>query len=89
MFESQDQGCVFMEAHMNPSSCHEMVPLPRQMGDMAPIYFKNSIADCDEEWEMNKKLVDFSSKDIRHDVSYTSIFSCLSLFLIPEICWIK
>lgn len=44
MFESQDQDCVFMETHMNPKRRQHMVleciPLPRELGDMAPIYFK-------------------------------------------------
>lgn len=44
MFESQDLDCVFMETHMNPRKRQHMVleciPLPRELGDMAPIYFK-------------------------------------------------
>lgn len=44
MFESQDLDCVFMEAHIYPRKQKHMVleciPLPRELGDMAPIYFK-------------------------------------------------
>ena len=44
MFESQDLDCVFMETHMNLRRRQHMVlecvPLPRELGDMAPIYFK-------------------------------------------------
>lgn len=44
MFESQDLDCVFMETHLNPRQRRHMVleciPLPRELGDMAPIYFK-------------------------------------------------
>ncbi|XP_054649293.1 CWF19-like protein 2 [Dunckerocampus dactyliophorus] len=72
MFESQDLDCVFMEAHLNPRRRQHMVleciPLPRELGDMAPIYFKKAIMECDEEWAMNKKVVDLSSKDIRKAV---------------------
>ncbi|XP_059930341.1 CWF19-like protein 2 [Gadus macrocephalus] len=72
MFESQDQDCVFMETHMNPRRRQHMVlecvPLPRELGDMAPIYYKKAIMDCDEEWAMNKKVVNLSSKDIRQAV---------------------
>ncbi|XP_078102467.1 CWF19-like protein 2 [Sander vitreus] len=72
MFESQELDCVFMETHMNPRKRHhlvlECIPLPRELGDMAPIYFKKAIMECDEEWAMNKKVVDLSSKDIRHAV---------------------
>uniref|UniRef100_A0A3P8ZY04 CWF19-like protein 2 n=1 Tax=Esox lucius TaxID=8010 RepID=A0A3P8ZY04_ESOLU len=72
MFENQDQDCVFMETHMNVKRRQHMVleciPLPRELGDMAPIYFKKALMECDEEWAMNKKVVDLSSKDIRHAV---------------------
>ncbi|XP_044059505.1 CWF19-like protein 2 [Siniperca chuatsi] len=72
MFESQELDCVFMETHMNPRRRQHMVleciPLPRELGDMAPIYFKKAIMECDEEWAMNKKIVDLSSKDIRQAV---------------------
>ncbi|XP_033486307.1 CWF19-like protein 2 [Epinephelus lanceolatus] len=72
MFESQELDCVFMETHMFPRKRQHMVleciPLPRELGDMAPIYFKKAIMECDEEWAMNKKVVDLSSKDIRRAV---------------------
>uniref|UniRef100_A0A7N8YDB2 CWF19-like protein 2 n=1 Tax=Mastacembelus armatus TaxID=205130 RepID=A0A7N8YDB2_9TELE len=72
MFESMELDCVFMETYMNPRRKQHMVleciPLPRELGDMAPIYFKKAIMECDEEWAMNKKIVDLSSKDIRKAV---------------------
>ncbi|XP_041796321.1 CWF19-like protein 2 [Chelmon rostratus] len=72
MFESQELDCVFMETHMNPRKRQHMVleciPLPRELGDMAPIYFKKAIMECDEEWAMNKKIVDLSSKHIRQAI---------------------
>ncbi|XP_056139569.1 CWF19-like protein 2 [Lampris incognitus] len=68
-FESQDLDCVFMETHINPRRRQHMVleciPLPRELGDMAPIYFKKAIMECDEEWANNKKVVDLSAKDVR------------------------
>ncbi|KAM6933686.1 CWF19-like protein 2 [Xenentodon cancila] len=72
MFESLELDCVFMETYMNPRRKHHMVleciPLPRELGDMAPIYFKKALLECDEEWAMNKKIVDLSSKDVRQAV---------------------
>uniref|UniRef100_A0A3P8WTT8 Cwf19-like C-terminal domain-containing protein n=1 Tax=Cynoglossus semilaevis TaxID=244447 RepID=A0A3P8WTT8_CYNSE len=72
MFESQELDCVFMETHMNLQRKQHMVleciPLPKELGDMAPIYFKKAILECDEEWAMNKKIVDLSSKDVRRAV---------------------
>ncbi|XP_015276375.1 PREDICTED: CWF19-like protein 2 [Gekko japonicus] len=69
MFEAEDQDCVFLETHLSTKKRYHMVyeciPLPREVGDMAPIYFKKAIMECDEEWSMNKKLIDLSSKDVR------------------------
>ncbi|XP_051011824.1 CWF19-like protein 2 [Acomys russatus] len=72
MFEDKGLDCVFLEANMGMKKQYHMVyeciPLPKEMGDMAPIYFKKAILDSDEEWSMNKKLIDLSSKDIRKSV---------------------
>ncbi|KAJ8410813.1 hypothetical protein AAFF_G00187700 [Aldrovandia affinis] len=72
MFEDQDQDCVFLETHMNPKKrqhmVYECVPLPKELGDMAPIYFKKALMESDEEWAMNKKVVDLSSRDIRRAI---------------------
>ena len=44
MFEENDEDCVFMETAMNlkrlPHLVIECVPLPKHIGDTAPIYFK-------------------------------------------------
>ncbi|XP_060090847.1 CWF19-like protein 2 [Heteronotia binoei] len=69
MFEAEDLDCVFLETNLSTKKRYHMVyeciPLPREVGDMAPIYFKKAIMECDEEWSMNKKLIDLSSKDVR------------------------
>ena len=47
----------------------ECVPLPREMGDMAPMYFQKGINECESEWSHNQKLVKLSKeKDIRRSV---------------------
>ncbi|NWZ91294.1 C19L2 protein, partial [Nesospiza acunhae] len=72
MFEAKDLDCVFLETNMSMKKRYHMVyeciPLPKEVGDMAPIYFKKAIMESDEEWSMNKKLIDLSSKDIRKSV---------------------
>ncbi|NXK59999.1 C19L2 protein, partial [Sylvietta virens] len=72
MFEAKDLDCVFLETNMSVKKRYHMVyeciPLPKEVGDMAPIYFKKAIMESDEEWSMNKKLIDLSSKDIRKSV---------------------
>ena len=73
MFQDKDEDCVFMETSMKlrhkPHTCIECVPMPREVGDMAPIYFKKAIMESESEWSQNKKLVDISQKDIRKSVS--------------------
>ncbi|NWR45340.1 C19L2 protein, partial [Regulus satrapa] len=72
MFEAKDLDCVFLETNMSMKKRYHMVyeciPLPKEIGDTAPIYFKKAIMEADEEWSMNKKLIDLSSKDIRKSV---------------------
>ncbi|OXB62867.1 hypothetical protein ASZ78_015411, partial [Callipepla squamata] len=72
MFEAKDLDCVFIETNMSMKKRYHMVyeciPLPKEVGDMAPIYFKKAIMEADEEWSMNKKIIDLSSKDVRRSV---------------------
>ncbi|XP_019380583.1 PREDICTED: CWF19-like protein 2 [Gavialis gangeticus] len=72
MFEAKELDCVFLETNISIKKRYHMVyeciPLPKEVGDMAPIYFKKAIMESDEEWSMNKKLIDISSKDIRKSV---------------------
>ncbi|NXU55674.1 C19L2 protein, partial [Turnix velox] len=72
MFEAKGLDCVFLETNMSMKKRYHMVyeciPLPKEVGDMAPIYFKKAIMESDEEWSVNKKLIDLSSKDVRKSV---------------------
>uniref|UniRef100_F7F6Q2 CWF19-like protein 2 n=1 Tax=Ornithorhynchus anatinus TaxID=9258 RepID=F7F6Q2_ORNAN len=72
MFEDRGLDCVFLETHTSTKKRYHMVyeciPLPKEVGDMAPIYFKKAILESDEEWSMNKKLIDLASRDIRKSV---------------------
>lgn len=44
MFSERDEDVVFMETSMRlkhyPHMCIECVPMDKEVGDMAPIYFK-------------------------------------------------
>ena len=46
MFEDQGEDCVFMEMSRNirhhPHMVLECIPLPKEVGDLSPIYFKVS-----------------------------------------------
>ncbi|XP_044142956.1 CWF19-like protein 2 [Bufo gargarizans] len=72
MFADKGLDCVFLETNMNLKKrfhlVYECIPLPKEVGDMAPIYFKKAILESDEEWSMNKKLIDLSTKDVRRSV---------------------
>ncbi|XP_078078167.1 CWF19-like protein 2 [Mustelus asterias] len=72
MLEDKGLDCVFFETNMHLKKrfhmVYECIPLPKELGDMAPIYFKKAIMEADEEWAINKKLVDLSTKDIRRAV---------------------
>ncbi|KAM3837087.1 CWF19-like protein 2 isoform 1-T1 [Vipera latastei] len=72
MFEDEELDCVFLETNLSRSKQYHMVyeciPLPKEVGDMAPIYFKKAIMESDEEWAMNKKLINLGSKDVRKSV---------------------
>ncbi|XP_074650677.1 CWF19-like protein 2 [Tubulanus polymorphus] len=72
MFADREEDIVFMETSMHlkyqPHMCVECIPLSKELGDMAPIYFKKAIMETGSEWAQNKKVVDLSQKDIRHAV---------------------
>ncbi|CAH6780001.1 CWF19-like protein 2 [Phodopus roborovskii] len=72
MFEEKGLDCIFLEYNMGMKKHYHMVyeciPLPRELGDMAPIYFKKAIMESDEEWSLNKKLIDLSLKNVRQSV---------------------
>ncbi|KAH7731453.1 CWF19L2 protein [Aphelenchoides avenae] len=72
MWNSEDHDCVFIEMVRDPTSQKHMsiecIPLPREVGDTAPIYFKKAIMESESEWSDNKKLIDlskFRNGDIR------------------------
>ncbi|OWF52178.1 CWF19-like protein 2 [Mizuhopecten yessoensis] len=72
LFLDLDQDVVFMETSMglkhSPHMYLECVPMQRETGDLAPIYFKKAIQDSETEWTQNKKVVDLSQKSIRRAV---------------------
>ncbi|XP_063609512.1 CWF19-like protein 2 [Penaeus indicus] len=72
MFNSRDEDCIFFETVKRlrnyPHMVINCVPLPKEMGDMAPIYFKKAIMECEAEWAQNKKLVDLKNRSVRSAV---------------------
>ncbi|XP_012277476.1 CWF19-like protein 2 [Orussus abietinus] len=72
MFESQNKSLIFFEVSMRwrdyPHMRLECVPLPKEIGDMAPMYFKKALLECEMEWSTNKKVIDLSQHDVRRAV---------------------
>lgn len=72
MFESKGMDCVFMETAMNlkshPHMRLECIPLEKDVGSSAPMYFRKAIMEAEGEWTQNVKLVDLKRKDVRRAV---------------------
>lgn len=72
MFMRDDQDCVFFEIAMglkyHPHMILECVPVPRESGDMAPMYFQKAIQECESEWAHNTKLIKLGEKNVRRAV---------------------
>ncbi|XP_015594629.1 CWF19-like protein 2 isoform X2 [Cephus cinctus] len=72
MFKDQDEDPVFFEISMGhhrfPHMQLECIPLPKEVGDTAPIYFKKALLECEMEWSTNKKVVDLSGRDVRRAI---------------------
>lgn len=72
MYREKDQDVVIMETSMRlkyfPHMFLECVPMDREIGDMAPIYFKKALQESESEWSQNKKVVDLSNRDVRRAI---------------------
>ncbi|CAO4371995.1 unnamed protein product [Caenorhabditis nigoni] len=70
LWKEQGKDCVFFEmarhVDSNPHLYVECVPLEQEIGDMAPIYFKKAINECEGEYMDNKKLIE--TKDLRRQI---------------------
>ncbi|XP_059461046.1 uncharacterized protein LOC132190161 [Corylus avellana] len=69
MFDKQEKDVVFLETVMGLAQqrCHcliECIPLPREIAEEAPLYFKQEIDEATSWWSQHnaKKLIDTSEK---------------------------
>ncbi|KIY45639.1 hypothetical protein FISHEDRAFT_48891 [Fistulina hepatica ATCC 64428] len=66
MFSEEDKGVVFYETVISlkwqAHTVIECVPLPWEVFDIIPGYFKESILTAEAEWSTHKKLIDFSAR---------------------------
>ncbi|XP_031549332.1 CWF19-like protein 2 isoform X2 [Actinia tenebrosa] len=72
LFLDMDKDVVFLETCRNIARQNHMiiecVPLPKEEGEMAPMYFKKAILESESEWAQNKKLVDTKEKGLRGSI---------------------
>ncbi|OQS04213.1 hypothetical protein THRCLA_03535 [Thraustotheca clavata] len=72
MWQSQGHGVVFLETTMNPNKKRhtviECVPIPLNLEGDIPLYFKQGLLECDEEWATHKKIIDTSEKGLQRSI---------------------
>ena len=72
MFSDHDKDVIFTECYSSPARKAHMyidcIPLPREEGSLAPMYFKKAILESDSEWAQNKRLIDTRSKGLQNSV---------------------
>ncbi|XP_076177300.1 CWF19-like protein 2 isoform X2 [Ptiloglossa arizonensis] len=72
MFIDQNQYPVFYEIYKSRHKFSHMqlecVPLPKEIGESVPMYFKKALLECETEWSMNKKVINLERKDIRQAI---------------------
>lgn len=82
MFLSIDKDVIFFESaknlHKYPHMYLECVPVDKETGDLAPIYFKKAIDESEREWSTNKKLVSLAGRDVRKAVPKGLPYFCVS-----------
>ncbi|KAJ1350457.1 hypothetical protein KIN20_006250 [Parelaphostrongylus tenuis] len=70
MWREIGDDCLFLEMSRNVAhGAHlviECVPVPVEIGETAPIYFKKAIMECEEVYADNKKLIEI--KDLRRQI---------------------
>lgn len=72
MFAAHGMDAVFMETYTSTRRKSHMfvecISVPKDEGELLPMYFKKAILECDEEWAQNKKLIDTRQKGVRSSV---------------------
>lgn len=72
MYRERDLDVVFIETVKNvqhqPHTHIECYPVPLEVGDTAPMFFKKAILECEEEWAQNKKIIELNKKELRKSI---------------------
>ncbi|KAI1334971.1 cell cycle control protein cwf19 [Xylariaceae sp. FL0016] len=66
MYHDQGREVVFYEnaaaPHRHMHAAMQAVPIPYDLGDTAPAFFKEAMLSADEEWSQHKKIIDTGAK---------------------------
>ncbi|KAI6085840.1 cell cycle control protein cwf19 [Hypoxylon rubiginosum] len=66
MYHEQGREVVFYEnaaaPHRHMHAAMQAVPIPYDLGDTAPAFFKEAMLSADEEWTQHKKIIDTGKK---------------------------
>ena len=72
MFDARGLDVIFTESCMSVNNKYhayvECIPLPKDEGSLAPLYFKKAILESDEEWSLNRKLISTKEKGVRQSL---------------------
>ncbi|ETV79204.1 hypothetical protein, variant 1 [Aphanomyces astaci] len=72
MAASVDMSMVFLERTYDVSRKRhtfvECVPVPKDVGMDTPMFFKQAMLECDEEWSTHQKILDTTGKGINRTV---------------------
>lgn len=62
MYHEQGREVIFYEnaaaPHRHMHAAMQAVPIPYELGDTAPAFFKEAMLSADEEWSQHKKIID-------------------------------
>ncbi|KAI3331625.1 hypothetical protein HD806DRAFT_477911 [Xylariaceae sp. AK1471] len=66
LYHDQGREVVFYENAAAPQrhmhAAMQAVPIPYELGDTAPAFFKEAILSADEEWSQHKKIIDTGAR---------------------------
>ncbi|EQC32590.1 hypothetical protein SDRG_09907 [Saprolegnia diclina VS20] len=72
MWAASGSAVVFLETTMDPAKKRhtviECVPVPLQLEPDVPMYFKQGLVECDEEWATHKKVIDTTEKGLQRSI---------------------
>ncbi|PKS06721.1 hypothetical protein jhhlp_006795 [Lomentospora prolificans] len=66
MYHDQGREVIFYEnaaaPHRHPHAAMAAVPIPYELGETIPAYFKEAFLTSDEEWSQHRKIIDTGAK---------------------------